>query len=388
MSIMLVMGTRPEIVKMAPVVWAMDEIGLGYTTVYTNQHYDFNLSSVFLKEFNLPKPDHFLVTRDASHARQTASTMTGIEEVIVEEKPSLVVVQGDTNTVLASAIAAVKCHVPVAHVESGIRSFDFRMAEEHNRRLTDHVSSLLFAPTEWARRNLESESVRGKVFVTGNTVVDSVHYCFSMLHRRNRMLESIRCDLAKEFALATVHRAENVDDEGRLKSIVEILTNSPIPVVFPIHPRTVKMLKTFDLYESLSGSENVQLLEPLGYFDFLSLMREARLILTDSGGVQEEATASHIRRFVLVLRDATDRPEAIEAGFGKLVGVDPENVLKEIDHHIDGFVPPTPSPYGDGFSGKRTVNIIRDMMEQGFVIDMQKVGSKEVKQPHIIELEG
>ena len=224
---MVVMGTRPQIIKTAPLVWAMNELGLDYRLVLTKQHYDYELCDVFFRDLQLPKPDYILSVpaESVSHATQTHSIMVGVEEAVSKIEPSLLVVRGDTNTTLASALAGLKHTVPIAHVEAGVRSFDFRMAEEHNRRLTDQVSSLLFAATGWNRRNLEAEKVSGEVFVTGNTVMDAVKHYFTCQHN-----DALDCDLPEEFILATVHRAENVDDPSRLRDIVEMLTNLPLPL--------------------------------------------------------------------------------------------------------------------------------------------------------------
>jgi len=383
MSIMLVIGTRPEIVKMAPVVKSMEELNMDYTTVHTNQHYDQSMNGAFFEELKLPEPDEFLETpKKASHAEQTSHIMIGIERLIRRRSPSLVVVEGDTNTVMATALTAVKSGVPVAHVEAGLRSHDMRMPEELNRKITDNLSSLLFAPTEQAKKNLINENIRGKTFVTGNTVIDSCIHFSSIAMAKSRITDRLRFD---EYALATIHRAENVDERETLAKIVEIIERSPIPIVFPIHPRTSKMLKFYGLFDRVSGSKNIQLIDPVGYFDFLKLMVCSKFILTDSGGIQEEATAPTIRKLVLVLRESTERPEAVKAGFCKVVGTDPEIVLSELDICANKVAPNISSPYGDGTAGRRIAEIIKKQMEDGFEVDLLRAGFRQGKKSLIEE---
>jgi UDP-N-acetylglucosamine 2-epimerase (non-hydrolysing) len=273
-------------------------------------------------------------------------------------KPNVVLVEGDTNGVLASALAAVKINVSVGHVEAGLRSFDLRMPEEHNRRLVDHISTYLFAPTENARKNLERESVWGKVYVTGNTVIDAVVQHLPIAYRMSRILNEIRF---KHFMLVTAHRAENVDDPVVLRNFVEVFTKAPLPIVYPVHPRTRKRLFQQKLWKKLASSENVQILPPLGYFDFMVLMKNSTMILTDSGGVQEEATAPPIRKPVLVIRLSTERPEAVEAGFAKVVGVEKKSILVAMEQTLKekGKLPQS-SPYGDGTAAKRIVEILAE----------------------------
>jgi len=282
--------------------------------------------------------------------------MALVERIIKKAKPKIVLVEGDTNGVLASALAAVKLNIPVGHVEAGLRSFDLRMPEEHNRRLVDHVSTYMFAPTEVARKNLERESVWGKIYVTGNTVIDAVIQHLLIAERKSNILDKVRF---RQFALVTAHRAENVDDPVVLKSFVEAFIEAPLPVVYPIHPRTRKRLRQQRLWKKLSSSSNVQLLPPAGYFDFLVLMKNCEMLLTDSGGIQEEATAPPIRKPVLVIRLSTERPEAVDAGFAKVVGVEKEGVLAAMENALEmkGKLPKV-SPYGDGKAAEKIVETL------------------------------
>jgi len=341
---------------MAPIIRALEENSVPYTFVHCGQHYDYEMSQQFIEELELPKPNFGLKVRAYSPGLQTGRIMALIENVIKKIRPKLVLVEGDTNGVLASALAAVKLNVPVGHVEAGLRSFDLRMPEEHNRRLVDHVSTHLFAPTENARKNLERENVWGKIHVTGNTVIDAVIQHLPMAERKSKILEKIRF---KRFALVTAHRAENVDNPTVLKSFVEAFIEAPLPIVYPVHPRTRKRLHQQKMWRKLSSSENVQTLPPLGYFDLLVLMKNCEMILTDSGGLQEETTAPSIRKPVLVIRLSTERPEAVEAGFAKVVGVQKKNMLTAMESTLNkrGELPRL-SPYGDGLAGKRIVEIL------------------------------
>ncbi|KPV65427.1 MAG: UDP-N-acetylglucosamine 2-epimerase [Candidatus Bathyarchaeota archaeon BA1] len=357
---MIIVGTRPETIKMAPVIRALEEKSFPYVFVHCGQHYDYNMSQHFIEELELPKPDYGFRVRAYSPGLQTGRIITLVERVIKRVEPRLVLVEGDTNSALASALAAVKLNIPVGHVEAGLRSFDLRMPEEHNRRLVDHISAYMFAPTENARKNLMREGVWGEVYVTGNTVIDAVMQHLPMAERRSGIMEKIRFE---GFALVTAHRAENVDNPYVLKDFVEAFIEAPLPIVYPIHPRTRKRLRQQRLWKKLS-SENVQILPPLGYFDFLMLMKNCEMMLTDSGGLQEEATAPPIKKPVLVIRLSTERPEAVEAGFARVVGVEKEKILAAMDQTLKerGELPPL-SPYGDGSAGKRIVKII---MEEAF----------------------
>ncbi len=353
---MIVVGTRPEIIKMAPVVRALKKRSLPYVFVHCGQHYDYNMSQQFIEELELPAPNYGFKVRAYSPGLQTGRIMALIERVIKKAKPKIVLVEGDTNGVLASALAAVKLNIPVGHVEAGLRSFDLRMPEEHNRRLVDHISTYMFAPTENARKNLERESVWGKICVTGNTVIDAVIQHLPIAERKSNILDKVQF---KQFVLVTAHRAENVDDPVVLKNFVEAFIEAPLPIVYPIHPRSRKRLRQQRLWKKLSSSSNVQVLPPLGYFDFLMLMKRCEMLLTDSGGIQEEATAPPIRKPVLVIRLSTERPEAVEAGFARVVGVEKEGILTAMEDALKmrGKLPKA-SPYGDGKAAEKIIEIL------------------------------
>ncbi len=354
---MIVVGTRPEIVKMAPVIRTFEAKGLPYVFVHCGQHYDYDMSERFIEELELPEPDFGFKVRASSPGIQTARILMAMERALRKATPKIVLVEGDTNGTLASAVAAVKLGVPVGHVEAGLRSHDLRMPEEHNRRLVDHVSRHLFAPTETAKKNLEKEAVWGSIHVTGNTVIDAVIQHMPLAEKKSRIMDEVRFN---RFALATAHRAENVDDPAVLKNFVDSFTDAPIPVVYPVHPRTRKRLRQYGLLRKLLRTGNVQLLPPAGYFDFLILMKHCELIVTDSGGIQEETCAPPIRKPVLVIRLSTERPEAVEAGFAELVGVEKNNILEAMDRTLrKQRAEPKQCPYGDGKAAEKIVEILR-----------------------------
>lgn len=357
-ALMIVVGTRPEVVKMAPVITALRKRRQQFTFVHSGQHYDYNLSQQFIKELNLPQPDRSLKLRERSPASQTGEMMIKLEKVVIQEKPKLMLIQGDTNTMLAAALTALKQNIPVGHVEAGLRSFDWRMPEEHNRRMVDHASTYLFAPTENAKENLVKESVWGKIHVTGNTVIDAILQYMPVAEEKSDVMDRIKF---KEYILATVHRAENVDDPMVLKNFTETFLEASMPIVFPAHPRTEKRLRQHGLWKKLTASKNIQIMPPVGYFDFFLLMKNCRLILTDSGGLQEEATAPPIRKPVLVLRKSTERPEAAEAGFAKVVGVERQAILSNIKSLLENPPKlPENSPYGDGKAGEKIAKILSE----------------------------
>lgn len=361
MHISIIVGTRPEIIKMSSIIKELEsgKHNIEYDIIHTEQHYDRNLSQVFFDELGLPKPDYHLSIGSGTQAQQTANAMIKLEEVFLKTKPDIVLVEGDTNTVLAGALAGTKLGIKVGHVEAGLRSYDIRMPEEHNRRLTDHVSALLFAPTNFNAGTLRRENVWGKVFVTGNTVIDACLEYLPIAEKRSKVLDEIEFN---EFVLVTAHRAENVDDPKVLMNFVKTFTDCPLPVVYPIHPRTVKRLKEFGLYEKLVDNENVKLIDPVGYFDFLVLMKKCFFILTDSGGIQEEATAPNIKKKVFVLRKSTERPEAVKAGYAEVVETDYEKIMKTLDNFVKNPVMPKGKcPFGYGDTGKKIKEILDEI---------------------------
>lgn len=351
MRIAVVVGTRPEIVKMATVIHELRSRGADLSILHTGQHYDSELSARFFKDLELPDPRVNLETGSGTQAEQTATALQRLEQQFLRDPPNLVLVQGDTNTTLAGALAAVKLGIRVGHVESGLRSYDRRMPEELNRRVTDHIADLLFAPTAHAADILRRESCRGVIHMTGNTAIDA---CL-----RYAPKAPFKLSTREPFALATAHRAENVDDPMVLGELIAVFTACPLPVVYPIHPRTRERLRAAGLERVVEESANVQLLPPTGYLEFLSLMMRCSFVLTDSGGIQEEATAPNIRKKVFVLRDSTERPEAVEAGYAEVVGTRSGPVLERIRSFLsEDWSPTHPSPFGDGTAGRRIVDIL------------------------------
>jgi UDP-N-acetylglucosamine 2-epimerase (non-hydrolysing) len=355
--VVVIAGTRPEIIKMAPIIRALKKEKLSFVFVHCGQHYDYNMSQQFIENLELDAPDYSLKIEASSPAAQTAEIMMKIDQFLGKIEQSIVLVEGDTNSVLSAALAANKRGIPIGHVEAGLRSFDLRMPEEHNRRLTDHISDYLFTPTENAKTNLIKENVWGKIYLTGNTAVDAVIQHLPIAEKKSTIMEKIPF---KTFALVTAHRAENVDDVAFLESLTEVFSKSPLPIVYPMHPRTKKRLQENNMLSKMEKIENVLILAPLGYLDFLVLMKNCSLIITDSGGIQEEATAPSIRKRVLVIRLSTERQEAVEAGFDKIVGTDKNNILAAINQAIDNHKAlPSVSPFGNGTAAIKTTKIIK-----------------------------
>jgi len=311
------------------------------------------MDRVFFEELGLPEPKYNLDAGSGTHGEQTGRILAGVEEVLQADRPDAVLVQGDTNTVLAGALAAAKLRIPVGHVEAGLRSFDRTMPEEINRIVADHVGDLLFAPTETSRSYLRQEGIPDeKIFVTGNTVVDAVLQNLAVAREK-----TTRPDLREgSFVLVTVHRAENVDNGLRLRGIFEGLAQvgkeTGMPVIFPAHPRTVKMMMEFSL-----SPKGIRVVQPLGYLEFLLLESRAGLILTDSGGVQEEGCV--LRVPCVTLRENTERPETLEAGANVLAGTSPVTILARALEMLDR--PRTwENPYGDGHAGERIHSILEE----------------------------
>ncbi|NJE55266.1 non-hydrolyzing UDP-N-acetylglucosamine 2-epimerase [Thermococcus sp. 21S9] len=362
-----VFGTRPEIIKLSPVIRAFLERGVEPILIHTGQHYDYEMSSVFLEELELPEIDYHLEVGSGTQAEQTGKAMIKIERVLMEEKPDVTLVQGDTNTVLAGALASVKLKIPVAHVEAGLRSFDRTMPEEINRILADHASEVLFPPTEEARKNLEREGITENVYVVGNTVVDAVLQNSEVAEKKSDVLERLGLR-PKEYILITAHRAENTDSRKNLEKLVQILESLPMRAVYPMHPRTRKRLEEFGLLERVEAIENLTVTKPLGYLDFLRLEKNAFAIMTDSGGIQEETIILGVP--CLTLRYNTERPETVEAGGNMLVGLEKDRALSYLrqlmkDKEFYEKMANAPNPFGDGKAGERIAEILLNLHERG-----------------------
>jgi UDP-N-acetylglucosamine 2-epimerase (non-hydrolysing) len=356
------MGARPNFVKMAPVISALkDCVGLRQVLVHSGQHYDLKLSDEILSDLDVPLPDRFLGVGSGTHGEQTGAALIAFERVLMEECPDLVVVAGDVNSTLACALAASKLGIPIAHVESGLRSRDWTMPEEINRVLTDRLSDLLLTHSPEAEENLLAEGIeRDRIHYVGNTMIDSLR----SLEPRARALATWRQLGVDErgYVLVTLHRPSNVDDPERLEQIVDALLElaTRTAVVFPVHPRTRARLA--DLGTPAEQLSRIQLLEPLGYLEFLSLQGAAGAILTDSGGVQEEAPS--LGKPVLVMRHDTERPEAVRAGTVRLVGTSQKKIVGEVKRLLHNKalyarMSHAHNPYGDGRSSGRIVRAIR-----------------------------
>ena len=351
-SVTVVVGARPNFMKAAPVVAALRSDGADVQLVHTGQHYDIGMSDVFLTELGMPVPDVFLGVGSGTHGEQTARALQGVERVLLDRRPDMVVVPGDVNSTLAAALAAVKLDIPVAHLEAGLRSRDARMPEEHNRRLTDHLSTLLLTHSESAESNLRSEGIVEGIRLVGNTMIDSL-----LLHLETARAAAPWAELDVEpggYALVTLHRPALVDDPALLRATVEGLMAlaEEVPVVFPVHPRTRQRIEAAGLETRLG---RVCLCPPLPYLAFLGLESEARVVLTDSGGVQEETSVLGVRCFTL--RDTTERPITIELGTNTVIGARPERIA-EVPALMREPKPGGPIPYWDGKAGGRAAAAI------------------------------
>jgi UDP-N-acetylglucosamine 2-epimerase (non-hydrolysing) len=355
--ICIVLGTRPEIIKFSPIIRECIKIGQEFSIIHTGQHYSYNMDRVFFEQLELPAADYNLEIGSGTHAEQTGKMLISIERILLRQKPQVVLVEGDTNTVLAGALAATKLGIKVGHVEAGLRSYDRQMPEETNRILADHCADLLFAPTAKAREILLNEGIpKQKIFVTGNTIVDAVTQNINIANKatKTRTLQELGLKPRTYFAV-TVHRQENVDNPDRLRGIVKGLErlhrDTGYPIVYPIHPRTKKNLKKLRLQP-----KEIKTINPLDYLSFLWLESNAKLVLTDSGGVQEETCVLNVP--CVTLRENTERPETLEVGSNILAGTDPDKIVK-CAHVMLEKKQRWKNPFGDGKAGERIVKILK-----------------------------
>ena len=347
----VVLGTRPEIIKLATIVKLL---GPAARVIHTRQHYDSNLSDVFFEQLGIPAPDLRLDVGGRSRAEQIAATISGLDPVFAAEVPDVVIVQGDTNTTLGAALAANGRNINLVHIEAGLRSFDRAMPEEHNRVLTDHLADLCCAPTDVGKSNLATEGIGGdRVVVTGNTIVEAVHALLPGESARLSLLASLGLE-PSEFVLTTLHRPENVDNAEPLAAILEELSGLPLRVVLPLHPRSRRRIAEFGLDSLLDA---ISVIDPLGYEEFLALSAEAAFLVSDSGGIQEEA--SILKRPVIVVRNSTERPEVLDT-FATLVEPGPKigstgrGWLEDLDK-VHARLADLPTPYGDGSASRRSI---------------------------------
>ncbi len=357
-AVAVVYGTRPEIVKLAGV---LRELGGRACAVHTGQHYSAALSDVFLTQLRLGAPDVRLDIGGTSRGRQIGEATVALDRLFADRRPAAVVVQGDTNTALAGALAANASGIPLVHVEAGLRSFDRAMPEEHNRVVIDHLADLCCAPTETSRANLLTEGIPAeRIATTGNTVVDVVPEIVPDDDERRALLASHGVD-EDAFVLATFHRPENVDDPDVLATILDELARLPMPVVLPLHPRTATRATSFGLDDRL---RRLRVVEPLGYREFLGLAASSGILVSDSGGLQEEASV--IKRPLVVVRNSTERPE-VQGTFARLVAPGPAigETVADWSSDLDALharLAQTPSPYGDGDASKRCVAAIDELV--------------------------
>ena len=349
MKIISVVGARPEFIQAAPIRRALEARGHKDLWVHTGQHYDYQMSQTFFDDLGIPEPDFNLEVGSASHGRQTADMLSRIEPVLLDVRPDLVIIRGDTNSTLAAGLAAAKLHIPTAHVEAGERSYDRRMPEEINRLVADCVSDIHFCASRAAVTRLAAEGISSSVHYVGDVMYDASLTNRAIAGQKSTILS--RMDLQpQEYSLVTVHRAANTDDPARLGALVEAFNRVAEPLIFPVHPRTKTALAQIEA----SFADHVRLIEPVGYFDMLILEQNARLIATDSGGVQREAYFLGVP--CLTLRDETEWTETVAAGWNRLTGANTEEIVRS----WFGFAPTVEQPpiFGDGRAAEKIVAIL------------------------------
>ncbi|MFZ5970594.1 MAG: non-hydrolyzing UDP-N-acetylglucosamine 2-epimerase [Bacteroidota bacterium] len=349
MKVVTVLGARPQFIKAATVSRAFAKAGVHEVIVHTGQHHDHNMSQVFFDEMEIPRPHHNLQIQGLGHGAMTGRMLEKAEEVLLKEKPDYVLVYGDTNSTLAGALAAAKLHMPVAHVEAGLRSFNMQMPEEINRILTDRISKLLFCPTATAVANLEGEGYKNfpcEIIQSGDVMYDSVLFYQERLAERATVIQREKLE-GQAFVLVTLHRAENTNDLTRLRNIAAALNeiNRSVRVVLPLHPRTRQFIATHNI------PLHASVIDPVGYFDMLALLQRCQLVLTDSGGLQKESYFFH--KFCITLRDQTEWTELVDAGVNALAGASKEKIMQLFQQHASQPLPPAAPLYGDGQAAEK-----------------------------------
>lgn len=348
MKIVSIVGARPEFVQTAPVSKALRKFHQE-VLVHTGQHYDYLMSQKFFDEIGIPAPDYNLEVGSGSHAKQTAEILVKLEEVLLQERPDLLIIRGDTNSTLAGALAASKLNIPIAHIEAGERSFDRKMPEEVNRLAADRLSDIFFCASKTAARHLNDEGIREFVYWVGDVMLDAMMTNLPLAREKSKVLKQLRLK-PKAYALVTIHRAANTDDPARLERILSAINSTDDEVIFPVHPRTRKAIERLGRH----FGDQVQMIEPVGYYDMVVLEENARLIATDSGGVQREAY--FLRVPCLTLRDETEWTETVEAGWNLLVGADEKMILD----NWKNFTPPKIHPpiFGDGKASEKITELL------------------------------
>ncbi len=363
MKIVTVLGARPQFVKAAVVSREICKTNsIIEKIVHTGQHYDRNMSALFFEELSIPQPAYHLGIGSGTHGQQTGRMLEEIERVLMQESPDCVLLYGDTNSTVAGALAAAKMNIPIAHVEAGPRLKNTRNPEEINRMMADHLSDLLFTPSARATQNLQNEGIsEDKLFFVGDVMYDATLYYAALSEQKSTVMDQLSLN-GQDFVLTTVHRQENTDDVDRFKLIVRALSDlgQNIPVVWPVHPRSKKALCSLGLWEKLEKA--ITLIEPIGFWDMLKLEKEAKLVVTDSGGVQKEAY--YLGTPAMVLWHETAWPELVEKGWNTLVNSeDLPNLIEKIGYELSRSKTKIESPYGDGSAGKQIVSVLDEIME-------------------------
>lgn len=349
MKIVTILGARPQFIKAAPVSRVLRQKHTEII-VHTGQHYDANMSDIFFEELNIPKPDYHLGVGSGTHGKQTGEMMIKLEEIVLKEQPDYVLVYGDTNSTLAGALVAAKLHIPVIHVEAGLRSFNKKMPEEINRIMTDHVSEFLFCPTDTAVENLKNENITRNVLNIGDVMYDAVLYNKELAQQKSTILSDLDLE-AKQYHLITIHRAENTDDLQNMKNILEAFAQIEEVKVWPMHPRTKHKLASYGL--SVETIPNLKVIEPVGYLDMLTLESHAKKIITDSGGVQKEAYFMQVP--CVTVREQTEWVETLETEANILVGTDVEKIVAAVKKDVR---PVYSDVFGDGKAAEKIVEAI------------------------------
>jgi UDP-N-acetylglucosamine 2-epimerase (non-hydrolysing) len=359
----VITGTRPEIIKMFPVIRLFDMKGIDYKFIHTGQHYDHELFLEFLNGFKIREPDYRIKLASPSGSpQQFGEMMASLGNILQQLRPLSILVIGDTNSVAASALTATKLKLPVIHIESGLRSNDWRMPEEYNRRMVDHISDILFSPTIISTNNLANERVCGTTHFVGNTVIDAVKLCMPQAmsdayadQNKYDFLDYTKSRNPSNFVLLTLHREENVDNRDILKCILTALSKSRVDCVCPMHPRTVKRIHEFNLEHLMPN----RVIPPINYFNFLRLLKMCSFVITDSGGIQEEITSPYINKHALVLRNSTERPESVLSGHAMLCKINYDTIFESIEKIRILEEPKTICPFGDGNSADKIVEILK-----------------------------
>ena len=360
--IVIVAGARPNFMKIAPIIRAMGKSGrFDIILVHTGQHYDENMSKIFFDDLNIPKPDLNLEVGSGSHASQTAEIMKRFEKVLIDHTPDMVIVVGDVNSTIACSLTASKMGIKVAHVEAGLRSYNWGMPEEINRVLTDRLSDLLLTSCSDARENLLKEGIDDdRIHFVGNVMIDSL-LANAELAERSTVLEDL-CISPANYAVLTLHRPSNVDSRENLEQIMTILEDAQkrIPIIYPAHPRTKKQFERFEMIERIGSMEGLKIIDPLGYLDFLKLVKHSIFVMTDSGGIQEETTVLGVP--CLTMREDTERPVTVTEGTNTIVGLDAGLIVSEIEKILRGDYGKGRIPdLWDGKAAERIVHVLRKM---------------------------